>query len=304
MKSFARLAGPVLLAGLFLWSLSSDEILSRLRGADWRWLAACVALLLMQTVLMALRWRLLARALGLGFSIPWAVREYLVAQLVNTTLPGGVLGDGARAVRSQAAESGLKRAAQAVVLERAMGQIGLLAVFVAGLVWALLAPSGLELAPRFVRTAAVTGLALAIVAGLCVLLLRGGRIAALLALCLKDRGTILRHVALSVAAALLNVAGFAAAARAVGLALPAQAVLVLVPLILFAMVIPLTIAGWGWREGAAAALLPLAGATPGAGVAAGIVFGIAIMIAALPAVPLLLRGGRMPVQDLAGARPG
>jgi hypothetical protein len=68
------------------------------------------------------------------------------------------------------------------------------------------------------------------------------------------------------------------------------AALVLVPLILAAMLIPLTVGGWGWREGAAAALFPLAGASSVAGVSAGIVFGGAILLSVLPVVAFALSG--------------
>lgn len=86
--------------------------------------------------------------------------------------------------------------------------------------------------------------------------------------------------------------------------MPLQAILVIVPLVLTAMIIPVGVAGWGWREGAAAALFPLAGASSAAGVAAGIVFGIAIMIAVLPAVPFLLWRSPRPVPDATAPEPG
>ena len=45
----------------------------------------------------------------------------------------------------------------------------------------------------------------------------------------------------------------------------------------------------GWREGAAAALFPLIGASAGAGVAAGIAYGAMLLLAALPAVVFALK---------------
>ena len=89
---------------------------------------------------------------------------------------------------------------------------------------------------------------------------------------------------MSLGTALLNVAGFACCAAAVGLALPPATALALVPLILLTMLIPITISGWGLREGAAAALLPLAGATAAEGLAASVAFGLAVLVAALPGI--------------------
>ncbi|PYE84865.1 lysylphosphatidylglycerol synthase transmembrane domain-containing protein [Pseudoroseicyclus aestuarii] len=304
MRAAIKPLVALVLLVLLLVAFGSADVGARLAAAEPVWIGVAVAALLAQTVLMALRWRLVAGSLGIAFSARWALAEYLVAQLVNLTVPGGVVGDGARAVRSRAGEEGLKRAAQAVVLERAAGQLGLLAVGLAGLGWAALAPGALDWPPGLVRGLALAGLAGAGGAALAVLLLRGGRIAALIARCLPDARLRAAHAGLSIVAALLNVIAFAACARAVGVPLSPLAALVLVPLILTAMVIPLGIAGWGWREGAAAALFPVAGASASAGIAAGITFGIAMMIAAAPGLPLLLRQAPPPRRRADGRRPG
>jgi uncharacterized membrane protein YbhN (UPF0104 family) len=104
-------------------------------------------------------------------------------------------------------------------------------------------------------------------------------------------GPKVRHkqIALGLAIVGCNLAGFAFCARAVGVVLPLPAVLTLIPLILTAMLIPLSIAGWGWREGAAAALFPLAGATPEAGLAASAAFGAVLLVSALPGLVWITR---------------
>jgi hypothetical protein len=48
------------------------------------------------------------------------------------------------------------------------------------------------------------------------------------------------------------------------------------------MLMPLSVGGWGWREAAAAALFPLAEASAGAGVAAGLAYGAVLLVASLP----------------------
>ena len=98
-----------------------------------------------------------------------------------------------------------------------------------------------------------------------------------------------RQVVLGLAIVASNLATFAFAARATGTILPVSALLTSVPLILTAMLVPISIAGWGFREGAAAALLPLAGATPEAAVAASVTFGLIILVASLPGAFVLMR---------------
>ncbi|WP_179380787.1 lysylphosphatidylglycerol synthase domain-containing protein [Jannaschia marina] len=283
-----RVVRPIAAALLLLtclWLFDARAILDRLVELEIGWLFAAVAALLAQTVLMALRWRLVARCLGTEMGRTWALREYLAGQLANATLPGGVLGDAARAARAREGAAGLRGAAMAVAIERGLGQAGLGAVAATGLAATMLWPGGFDPpAPLAATIAAVfAAAALLLVAGA-----RTGRGARILRFCVPSLPVGMAQAALSLGAAALNVAAFAAAARATGTTLDPGAAVVLIPVILTAMLVPLTVGGWGWREGAAAALFPLAGATPAAGVAAGVAFGTAILLSVLPFAALAL----------------
>lgn len=276
---------PVAVLAALLWSLGTGDVAARIRHVDPGWLAIAVACLIAQTFAMAFRWRLVAACLGSRMGAGHAVREYLVGQVVNLTLPGGVLGDAARAIRSRTRQGGLIVAAQAVAVERAAGQAGLLAVAVVGLVWASVVPGAVAV-PNWGAFAAFGSAGTVAAAAFAS---RGGRLAALLHRCFPTMRIAAAQVALSLVAAILNVAAFAACARATGTALGVQTALLLVPLVLTAMLVPLSVGGWGWREGAAAALFPLAGQGAQAGIAASVAFGAAMLLAVLPVLPMLMR---------------
>ena len=287
MRWALRLLAPILLIGLCFWVLGTAEIGARLVAAKPIWIGASVAALFLQTILMALRWRLVACCLGAEMSFGWALREYLAGQLLNATLPGGVIGDAARAVRARIGRSGLRRATQAVVIERMAGQVGLALVAGVGLAATLAIPGGF-VPPPFLTLIMV--IILAMLTGSLLAATQLERSAALIRRCLPTLRVTAIQTTISVAAALLNVAAFAACARATGTVLGIGAALVLIPVILTAMLIPLSVGGWGWREGAAAALFPIGGADPAAGVAAGIAFGTAILLSTLPAGAFALSG--------------
>jgi glycosyltransferase 2 family protein len=257
--------------GIFaiLWHAADGrEALRLLANADPWWFVGAIAALTVQTILSALRWRLTASRLGIVVDVRTAVREYYLSQVINQSLPGGMVGDAARAVRSRG-QAGLAKAGQAVVLERLMGQI-VMFLFLAGAFAATwMAPGGLVW-----PTAVAFPLALGLAAGFALppLLWSAtrmpgllGRWAALLHEIihagLMQRGTLGWQVLLSIGTASCNLAAFAFCARAVGVTLPLGALLAIVPLVLFTMLIPLSMSGWGLREGAAAALFPIAGAT-------------------------------------------
>lgn len=101
---------------------------------------------------------------------------------------------------------------------------------------------------------------------------------------------------LSIATTLCNLAAFGFCAQAVGHGLPPAAIAAFVPLILLTMLVPLTISGWGLREGAAAALFPVAGASASGGLAASVVFGLVLILSTLPGLLVLLGRRMMPAQ--------
>lgn len=291
--SMLRLLQLALAAGLLAWlwhAADGTEAVRRLAGADPGWLAAAVVALTLQTVLSALRWRLTAAQLGIVLGRHTAVREYYLSQIVNQALPGGVLGDAGRAVRARA-QAGLMASGKAVVFDRLSGQIGLLLVLAAGFTATLAAPGGVDW-PGWLLPPVIL-LLLGALAAPAVFWAAGRLLPGRAGRGLRETGAAFvravaaptvrwRQLGLSLATALCNVAAFGFCAWAVGADIPAAATAALVPLILFAMVLPLTISGWGLREGAAALLFPLAGASAAQGLAASIAFGLVFLASALP----------------------
>jgi glycosyltransferase 2 family protein len=216
--------------GIFaiLWHAADGrEALRLLANADPWWFVGAIAALTVQTILSALRWRLTASRLGIMVDVRTAVREYYLSQVINQSLPGGMVGDAARAVRSRG-QAGLAKAGQAVVLERLMGQI-VMFLFLAGAFAATwIAPGGLVwpsggrfpagARPRRGLRAAAAPVVRDPDAGLL------GRWASLLHEIihagLMQRGTLGRQVLISIGTASCNLAAFAFCARAVGVSLP------------------------------------------------------------------------------------
>ncbi|NUB45460.1 flippase-like domain-containing protein [Fertoebacter nigrum] len=285
-----RLAVPLALLAV-LWQLADGaQVTARLAQADPVWLVAAVMALNLQTLLSALRWRLVAAALGAAIGLRHAVAEYYLSQLVNQTLPGGVLGDAARALRAGGRDD-LARAATAVVIERLAGQLVLFATLFTALAVALMWPGGIDWPQG-------TGLALWSAglagAGLCGWFARraarGGRFAVAVQRALPGQWRVQLPLGLAILAC--NLAAFACAARATGTTLPVEAILTLIPLILTAMLLPLGVGGWGWREGAAAGLFPLAGFGADAGLAASLAFGGLLLLSGLPGLYPLWRAAK------------
>ncbi len=291
-----RLAVPVAVVAVLVQVLDMGRIAGLLRRADAGLLVAGLGALLVQNALSALRWRLTAGRLGVAMGLRAALGAFFRSQLVNMTLPGGVLGDAERAVRSQG-DAGLWPAGQAVVIDRAVGQATLFVVLFAGLIlWVMTGDGGLAVsaAPRAPVPVWVPVVAFGAVAALWAASRmervrdRLRRIAAPLRVSVLAPGAWPAQLGLSLAIVACNIAGVAFCAAATGAALPALALVTLVPLVLVAMVVPVSVAGWGVREGAAAALWPLAGLSAEAGVAASAAFGLMALAASLPGAATFL----------------
>ena len=278
MSRALRLFATLVLLALVLWFVAPGEVMAALRGLHAGWLALAVAGLGAQIVLSALRWALTARALGLEVRQGWAVQEYGLSVASNTFLPGGVLGDLARILRAR--HLGWRMATASVVIERLAGQVAL----------GLIALVGLTLWLGALRAGLVLGV---LVVGTLVLVRTFPDMAGLVRRAWTGRDVWPGQLGLSALILACNLLGFWAAARAVGVALPPVAALGVIPLTLLSMLVPLTINGWGLREGVAAALWPLFGVATAQAVAASLAFGLACMAAAgLGLLPWLLRGVR------------
>lgn len=299
-----QIAAALGIMGLLWVGLDGRQALRLLAQADPVWLGAALVALTAQTVLSALRWRLTAGCLDQTIPVTRAIGEYYLGQVVNQSLPGGVLGDAGRAVRARH-QAGLRRAGAAVAIERLAGQMTLFLVLATGVLAVTLVPGGLRLPGWVLGLIAglfTCGLAAALAVALAGRL--GGRfgqgmrdLRGAVRVTLLTRGAWPRQLALNLAITAANLAAFAFCAKATGTSMSVVQTAVLVPLILLTMILPLTISGWGLREGAAAGLFPLIGASAQAGMAASLAFGLMFLASTLPGLLVLLiqrRDARLP----------
>lgn len=279
-----------------VWRTGTGPFVDGVSSLDGAAVALGVTLALVSTLASAWRWHLVADGLGVGVPVPTAVASCYRAQFLNTVLPGGVVGDVHRGVVHGRDAGDTGRGLRAVAWERSAGQVVLVAVTAVVLV-VLPSPVG-----RGVP--AVAGLATALlVAGLLLARRRPAEgttgVLRLVRVAHDDvrSGPLGRRswpgVALaSVVAVACYVATYVVAARTVGVDTGLSTLLPLALLVLVAAGLPLSVAGWGPREGAAAWVFAAAGLGADQGVAAAVAYGAIVLVANLPgAVVLLATGG-------------
>lgn len=283
-----------LLIALAAW-LDVGQIAERLRGMRPSWVGLALALSVVQVVVSAWRWRFTAGRLGIELPFSVALREYYLAMFLNQVIPGGVVGDVSRAWRHARAgstpQSAGGSAVRAVILERASGQVVMAIVatlslaalplsFGAGWWWGVLAAGAVgvgfwawlsgrrlgetSLVDRFWRDAQVA---------------------------LFSGSAFPLQFASSTVVVVTYLMTYLVAARAIGVDTSVWVLLPLVAPVLLTMLVPVTVAGWGMRESAAATLWGAAGLTVVDGVAISVAYGLVVLLSTLPGA-LVLAGGR------------
>ncbi|WP_407341336.1 lysylphosphatidylglycerol synthase transmembrane domain-containing protein [Pengzhenrongella phosphoraccumulans] len=287
-----RPVGGAGILAVLVWRLGAGPFVDALRRIDGWSLAAAVGIAALTTVCCAWRWSLVARGLGVAVPMRAAVPAYYRSQFLNTTLPGGVVGDVHRAVRHGRDVGDRSRGLRAVAWERSAGQVVLI----------VLAMTVLLVLPSPVRSSMPAAAAAIVVGAVGVVLLGRAlprreaswwRSVARAATADVRAGLLARRawpliVLASVVAVAGHVATFVIAARTAGSTATPARMLPLALLVLLAMGIPLNIAGWGPREGAAAWVFAAAGLGADLGVATAVVYGVLVFVASLPGAVVLV----------------
>ena len=300
---WTRLAGRWLfsgmLIGLVLWAVDGESLRRELGRVSPFVLLPALVLTVVQIALSAWRWRYTAERLGLRLPYGIAVREYYLATFLNQILPGGVLGDVNRAWRHGASggEANNKvTALHGVAIERLSGQLMLALVVAVSVGW--LVQSG-RLISWSLDIGAWIIVAFFVLAVALWLAFRFGLAGYLQRLRRDLFQSLLRWPALPVqlGSSLLVLASYlgvflflAAGAGYLESVEAALVVAALATMLLLSMVIPLTVAGWGIREGAAAILWPLAGLPAEQGVALSVGYGALVLVSSLPGLAFVFTG--------------
>ncbi len=278
----------------------------RITGGSWGWFAAAIAVLFASFVVAALRWQLFLDAAEVEAAPFETVRAYLIGTFANNFLPSQIGGDVARVFLVGGAGT-RAQVATTVVIDRATA-IGCLVV-TAWVAYALdpgAVPGALVAALGAATGALVlVGLLAAVVlsgrTGLGHLLparLRGaaGDVRETVRACVRTP-VLLRTIALGATFQALVVLSVWLLARAIALDLAYAVTAVTLPPVLLVAALPISVAGYGVREGAYVVLLRHVGVDATDATLLSLLAGISFAIASLAGGVALVqrRASRAPV---------
>ena len=282
--NIVKIAVTIGLLLVVAFTLDLSQVWTALASANWADLA--IALLLYQggIVVRAYRWQALLRAFGVTASLPRLTRIYYVGMFFNSFLPSGFGGDVVRMMElsQDGAEGPL--AVSTVLVDRIMGLLVLFAMALVALPFSWrLVPPAVSLALLTLIAAVAVGIYLFLNRPLVEALARRvpplgkllarPKIAALYASFHHyDRPALARAAGASLVFNLSLIATQAYLGRAVGVHLSLWYFFLFVPILSSLLTVPISISGFGVREGGYVVLFGQAGVAAPQAVAMSLLF--------------------------------
>ncbi|WP_415395862.1 lysylphosphatidylglycerol synthase transmembrane domain-containing protein [Sulfurimonas sp. CS5] len=262
------------------------EILAKSHGGT-----ILIALLfqLGSTYIAAYRWRLIMQLLVFKETVSYYVKSYFKAAFFNQVLPSSIGGDAVRIIDLTQKGYDKKDAFYGVFVDRVVGLVGLLVLnLLATIIFFGTFDKDFSLLIILITLGGIIGFTLlfhlekikflAKYKGLDLFHRLARRLNSLYA----DRTLLYKHIAISVGVHLLTILAIYALALSIDFHMSFQIFLIAIPPVFLLTIVPISLAGWGIREGAMVGIFMLIGADETKVLAMSILYGLLLMIASIP----------------------
>ena len=280
--SWLRSAVAAAVLGVLVLRFGADPVVRGVRDADVRLVVLALGLTGLATACCAWRWQAMSAGLGIELGFREAFAACYRAQLLNATLPAGLLGDVHRAAQHARRSRSAVHAVRSVAEERVLGL----------LVQAALTGAVVAVLPSPLRPLGLVGaVGLAVLTVGAVLVSRGARRLPGVRVLLDDvarlrsrPGTTPVVLATSLGVVACHATVLSAAMATTGVDASWQTRVALALTVLIGSALPIGVAGWGPREGVAAWAYAAVGLPASDGLAASVTYGVVALVATLPGV--------------------
>ncbi len=293
MKIWAKAIVSIAILAWLVHLVSFSEIAANVTKTNWTsFLLVCLVQSAL-VVVQAARWRIIARRLGIRFPFWPACQNVYIGQFFNQVFPSSIGGDAVRAWRLHRSNVPINVAIASVALERivALFAVPVIAIVGLGVLLDLIPPGSL----RWGLLALLLGFA----GGLLVLLsfdrlpLPPGVARLRMVMLVKTLPIWARRVFLSwrtigsttVLSVIIHAAvgtSFWILAQSLGVRAPLLDFVVLAPLVMLITAVPVSIGGWGMREGAMVTAMSLIEIPASTSLTVSIEFGFLMILVGLP----------------------
>lgn len=272
-----------------------SSVLGVVRGMKLEYLLLALVMQLLSAVLASYRWCLIMRRLKFEEGPMFFLKSYLKGSFFNQALPGGIGGDAYRVLETSQLGHGKKPAFYGVFLDRLLGLIGLLLLnLLANVTYPDLLPPAIF---HLLNLIALGGIAAVVLFAMLGKVDRFANlkftrhlheISADMRRVYHDPGAIALHSVISVLIHFISMLAVYFIGTGVGLNYDLLTFLVLVPPVMLLTIAPISLAGWGVREGGMIGLFLLVGADKTLVLSMSVLYGLVLLAASLPGLYLFL----------------
>lgn len=303
----AKLGISAGLVWLLVDRVDFGALVSRFDALRWNWVGFALLILAIQILLASQRWRMVTAAIGIALGTRTALRYFMIGAFFNQTLPSSIGGDAFRMWYAHRDGRSLGEAFAGVVIDRLSALLVIVLAMAAGLPWLLdlLADPVARWSVSVVLAGGLAAYAVLLALPLPILgVFQRWAVTRPFAAVARDTRRVLLgwRSGPAVSAASLLLLGLSAlalylAGRAVGVELGLVNCLLLMPPVLLISTLPISLAGWGLREGAVVVGFGFAGIARADALAASLLFGLLLAAVSLPGGVVWLMSGRRTQPD-------
>jgi hypothetical protein len=261
-------------------------------ATDWRSVLGIVGVMVLQVIVAVFRWHRIMISKGVHISVRRSARYFWLGLFFNQLLPSSIGGDAIRGYCLVRDGQSVGRATLSVLLDRILGMAGLVVLI------ALAIPYAMNLINNPEMQWGMMSALLVVIAGFIAILFidiftrrfSSWRVMKGLTTLASDARQLLGSrqglglVLFSVLIHILSIVVVGMLSSALSIKVDWIALTIIVPITTLLITIPLSIAGWGVREGVMVVGLGYVGIAPEEALALSILYGLLTLVVALPGV--------------------
>ncbi|MEA2074093.1 MAG: lysylphosphatidylglycerol synthase transmembrane domain-containing protein [Campylobacterota bacterium] len=289
MKNIIKLIITIAIFYFLFRNIDFVEFSKIIFNSHGGWIVVALLMQLTSTYLAAYRWFKISQLLVFKERLSFYVQSYFKGTFFNQVLPSSIGGDAIRIIDLTRKEYDKKDAFYGVFVDRVVGLVGLLVLnLLATLIFFGTFERDFSLLIIVITLGGISGFALLFqlhrltfltdIKGLNLLVRLANRLNSLYA----SRVLLIKHISISVIVHLFSVLTMYGLSLSLDVNLSFQTLLIAVPPVFLLTIVPISLAGWGVREGAMIGIFMLVGADQTKVLAMSILYGLLLILSALP----------------------
>lgn len=296
LKTVIKIAVSIGLMALLLKISGPEKVLSTISGSNLSMFAISFLLILAGTIIAAYRWYCVMSVLDFKGSFGFYLKSYFMGVFFNQLLPSSIGGDAYRVL--DVARLGYRKrdAFVGVLIDRGLGILG---IFIVNIIFNNMLP-GLLPEPIYnmlniVSAVGILGFIVFVFIHKINILSRFKyfalviRPSADLYKVLNTPFRLIYQLCLTTLVHILTFAGVYFIALSIGVKLSVSAFMVIMPPVILLTIIPISLAGWGIREGAMAGLFGFAGVSKELAISMSIIYGFTYILQGIVGLVLWIK---------------